>query len=209
MGNKIKYGLFVLILALSLALFLAGCSNEKEASQIVAPSGDTGVQQEPTTGTSTATGTMQVLTLSDAEKKLSEDRLKTGEKVAVSTPLKMMNIGDVYTFAVGIKNIYPNPKNFRLNPKFDNAKTSGLANLIHTDSAIDSWLGRNRFESFTLASGEQKIVPLIVEVGPEIAADSETIPGSYTFEVIFEIESSPRFWDKYNTGEDPLVIKIK
>lgn len=201
----------LLILLAVLSLALMGCSNKSETvSGTSTGSQDQGVAQTSDGSQQAAqSNNLMVTTLFDAEKSLSSDKLKKGERVAVSTPLKMMNVGDVYTFGVGIKNIYPNPKNFRLKPVLDDAKSTGLANLIHTDDTIEGWLARNRFETFTLQSGEEKVVPFIVEVGPEVAAGGKTVPGSYTFDVAFEIETTPRFWDKYNEGQDPLVIKVK
>ncbi|MFO8016614.1 MAG: hypothetical protein R6U32_05910 [Candidatus Woesearchaeota archaeon] len=147
--------------------------------------------------------------LSADERNLAEERLDKGERVALSTPYKIMEIGDSYVFAVGIKNIYPNTKRFRLDLEIEDAKTSGLSNLIHTDETIYNWFSRNTFSTFTLDDSEEKIVPLIVEVGPYVAEGEETVPGSYTFDITFEYETSDGFWDNYNTGQDLLTIKVK
>lgn len=205
-----RYWLFVLIAVLSLAI--AGCGGKDSGSQTVAggstPSPGSSDNTAAGTGAATQPGLM-VTTLSAAEQKLAEDKIKTGQRVAVSTPMKIMAVGDVYTFAVGVKNIYPKTYTFRLKPKLLDAKSPGLSNLIHTDETIEEWLARNNFETFQIDMAQSKVVPLIIEVGKDISSTSKTVPGSYTFEVVVEYESSPRFWDKYNTGEDPLVIKIK
>lgn len=202
---KYKY-LFALA---ALLILVAGCSGKEPGSTVVTsqPTQGSG-SQETSAGQGTASANI-VLTMSEAEKSLAEEKLKKGQKVAISTSMKIMAVGDVYTFAVGIRNTYPNPKNFRLKPVLDDAKSTGLSNLISTDETIENWLARNKFSSFELGGAEQKIVPLIVEVGPEVAAGAATGPGSYTFDVEFEIESTPGFWDKYNTGQDLLVIKVK
>lgn len=198
--------LFVLA---ALLILVAGCGSKEPGSTVVTSQPTQGSGSQETTTEQPAAPTNIVLTMSEAEKSLAEEKLKKGQKVAVSTPMKIMAVGDVYTFAVGIKNTYPNPKNFRLKPVLDDAKSTGLSNLISTDETIENWLARTNFSPFELGGAEQKIVPFIVEVGPEVAVGAATGPGSYTFDVEFEIESTPGFWDKYNTGEDLLVIKVK
>ncbi|PIN86543.1 hypothetical protein COV19_04610 [Candidatus Woesearchaeota archaeon CG10_big_fil_rev_8_21_14_0_10_44_13] len=206
--------LFVLLAVLS--LLLAGCSG-KDDQQVISGNGAGGTGTGASGSTATqGSGTqttqpqgLMVTTLSAQEQKLAEDKMKTGERVAVSTSMKYLNVGDVYTFGVGIKNGNPTTNNFRLKPNLDDAKSPGISNLIHTDATIDNWLARNRFDTIQLKAGESRVVPLIIEVGPEISTSSKTVPGSYTFEVLVEYESSPRFWDRYNDDGDLLTIKIK
>lgn len=204
-----RYALLVLIAVIS--LLLAGCSDKGGTEVVIPEDTSSGAATQAATATSQASTTTSTtsLTLSPAEEALAADKLKKGERVSVSTPYKVMSVGDIYVFAVGVKNIYPKTYNFRLRPNFDNAKSSGLANIIHTDDTVESWIARNSFTSFALENGEERIVPLIVEVKPKVAETQDTIPGSYTFEIVFEYEKISRFWEKYNTGEDLLVIKVK
>lgn len=199
----------VLLAMLLIAASIAGCGGKDETIQPVA-SGEPAVQTSGTSGGQQAAATAPISTeLSAAEKALAEEKMKTGERVAVSTSMKIMTIGESYVFAAAITNIYPQAKKFRLRATIDDAKSPGLSNLIHTDETIDNWIAKSDFSVFELANGEVNVVPVVVVVGPEVAKGEPTVPGSYTFDVVFEIESSKGFWEKYNRGQDPLVIKIK
>jgi len=208
-GINMKYKLIVIMMVV-LSLFLLACGSDEAEVVVPVDSAPADTAPQETTPTPTPITPPASTALSAAESDLSKEKLKKGERVAISTPFKMMSKGGVYVFAVGIKNIYPKEYNFKLNPNLDDAKSTGLANLIHTDQTIiDTWLGQNRFTTFSLGSQEEKIIPLIVEVGSEVAAGDETVPGSYTFEVVVEYEVNSRFWDRYNVGADYLTIKVK
>ena len=207
MKNKIF--VFMVISSIVLGLLMTGCGSKDTDVVVPADGGDSGLVVQTPADTPAPAPSTTSMTLSESEKTLALDKLDKGERVAVSTPYKVMGVGDTYVFAVAVKNIYPKAYNFRLKPKINDAKSTGLANLIHTDDTIENWLANNRFETFSLDMQGEKVVPLIVTVGPDVAVDQKTIAGSYTFEIVFEYEPNSRFWEKYNTGEDLLVIKVK
>jgi len=125
--------------------------------------------------------------------------------------MKIMAVGDAYVFGLGIKNIYPQEENFRIKFRVVDAKATsgGLSNLVTTDETIDGWLARNRFGVITIPNMGEKIVPIIVEVGPKVSVTQDTVTGTYTFEILVEYEKTSQFWDRYDAAEHLLAIKVR
>ncbi|MBD3313882.1 hypothetical protein GF345_05565 [Candidatus Woesearchaeota archaeon] len=206
-----KYAyLYMAILVLVIAL---GCSKGPETpSQTTEPSSqdsamiDDESDAEETSAESSEPASYD-LSSEEAEKAVDFEQ---GKKTRISTPYKIIQVGDTYVFGVGIKNVMPREQRFRLKVHFKEAKTTGgLATLIDVadDDTMLSWMGNNRFTTVELGPGESTAEPLIVEVKPTIGPGESTIPGSYVFDVLIEYESSPRFWDSYE--ENILTIKVK
>ncbi|MFC1753765.1 hypothetical protein ACFL96_10300 [Thermoproteota archaeon] len=145
-----------------------------------------------------------------SEEEAKAKNFESGRKTMISTPYKIMQVGDVYVFGVGIKNILPGEYNFRIQLHFSEAKTTGgLATLMEgtDEDTMLGWMGKNRFSQIKIAPNEETVVPLIVYVGSDIGPGESTGPGSYDFDIGVEYESNPHFWEEYETNV--LTIKVK
>ena len=190
-----------------------GCgSGDKGAVQ--QPAGDDSVTGADGAGGSAATppaasGSAASTELTSEEKAKAEEKLSTATKAVLGTPFKIMSLGETYVFGLGITNVFPKEKKFKMAVRLREAKTSGgVATLIPgIDETIEDWLSKNKFKTITIGSGEETVVPIIVTVGPKISATQATIAGSYAFDVNVEYEQSDQFFDDY--VELDLTVKVK
>ncbi|MBU0535681.1 MAG: hypothetical protein KKE20_01855 [Nanoarchaeota archaeon] len=202
-----KYAYLYAILIILVVAIGCGKGPDTVTSTPTADSG-TGAQQTQQTAQTTQTAAVSYELSSEEEAKATQ--FEQAKKTMISTPYKIMQVGDVYVFGLGIKNVMPKEGNFRVALHFKEAKTTGgVATLIEgtEDDAMITWLGKNRFGIEKIGSGQEKVLPLIVEVKPTIGPGENTIPGSYVFDVMVEYESTPQFWDTYQ--ENTLTIKVK
>ncbi len=199
--------LYAFILVLTV---IVGCSSGQDTA--VTPSQDS--SQDGGEGASASSGAQdqppsQSYELSQEERNKALE-FEQGKKTKLSTNYRIMEEGDVYVFGLGIKNVMPKEKNFKIDIYFKEAKTTGgLATPISEadKDTMLSWAGRNRFSNVEMEGNSETVIPVTMEVTPQIGPGEETIPGSYVFTIDVDYESSPRFWDDYS--EEDLTIKVK
>ncbi|MCX8147129.1 MAG: hypothetical protein N3D84_01530 [Candidatus Woesearchaeota archaeon] len=213
--TKLFRGLNAFILAMVLSALVifsivvfSGCNKEEVlVSEKVQGGSSTGAVESPTKAAEEKQVSYSLT--SEEEKKLFEI-LNPGKKTALSTSYKTMSIGDVYVFAIGITNIFPDEKSYKIEVEFKEGKENvgGIANLItDIDDTIYTWFAKNKFEVKKLKSEEQAVIPLIVEIKPKIGANKNTVVGTYNFDIKVMYESSPQFWDLYESNL--LSIRVK
>lgn len=200
---------YIYLYAIMLVLVVAiGCS---KGGDVVSPSKTTSGQTATGAGSvadSSAANTVSYELTPEEESKATS--FEQGKKTVISTGYKIMNVGDAYVFAIGIKNVIPKDTNFKIVPHFGGAKTTGgVATLIPeaNEDVMLEWLGRNRFSIIKIGANGQTVVPLIVEVKSDIGPGKTIVPGSYNFDIDVMYESSSQFWDEYSA--EVLAIKVK
>ena len=201
-----KYAYVFMILLI--LLVAAGCSKgEETVGPTAAPAAGGGAAASSQQTAQPSAAASYDLGSDEAAKALD---FESSKKTRISTSFKIMQVGEVYVFGVGVKNMMPKGANFKLDVHFREGKTSGgLATLIEEadEDTMLGWIGKNRFSTFSIPGNGEKVVPIIMEVNPQIGQGESTMPGSYAFDVIVNYESSPQFWDPYE--ENILTIKVK
>ncbi len=198
------------------ALFLIGCGSGKvyvcaDGSEVsnaaLCPSGET---EEEVAETDTVleetveeeaaeeTEEQQDYTLSDSEKTLLDTRMQSNTRAALSTPLvKNLAIGDMYVAGLGIQNIIGD-HDFVVTIKFREAKDFSGSILETNDELIQAWMSKNLYITYTLARGEELVLPLIIEIGDTITdAGGPTLPGTYIFDVYVDYMTNSEATDEY------------
>ncbi len=96
-----------------------------------------------------------------------------------------VKVGECVIFPVGIRNGFPDTKEFFLELAFQGAKDrSPVANTLSADKRVmEGWLTETDFSKKTLASQEYAIIPVKIKVGDSRSADEKTSAGTYRFSV--------------------------
>ena len=141
---------------------------------------------------------VQDYTLSDSEKALLDTRMQSNTRAVLSTPLvKNLAIGDVYVAGLGIQNIVGDHE-FVVTIKFREAKDYSGSILETNDDLIQAWMSKNLYTTYTLARGDELVLPLIIEVGDTITdAGCPTLPGTYMFDVYIDYITNSEATDEY------------
>ncbi|MCX6706636.1 MAG: hypothetical protein NT001_00665 [Candidatus Woesearchaeota archaeon] len=194
---------YVYALLLICVLLIAGCGKISEPVSA-------GAQQTAPSAAQTPAATSQPvsLELTSAESAKALSRLDLASKSVISTPSMVMKIGDNYVFGIGIVNVMPKSNNFKVVLHFKEAKSNGLATLLEgvDDNTMLDWIGKSRLSIITLDSQEKKVIPLVVEVLPQMGPGKKTEPGSYVFDVDTQYETSMGSWETY--ALNTLTVRV-
>lgn len=183
---------YVYALLLVCVLLIAGCGKSPEPV-----SSSAGAQQTAPSAATTASQPVSLeLTSDESAKALS--RLDIMSKSVISTPSKVVNLGETYVFGVGIINAMPKSNNFKVVIHFKEAKSKGLATLLEgvDDNTMLDWVSKSKLSVIKLDSQEKKVLPLVVEVLPNMGPGKATEPGSYVFDVDTQYETQYG-WESY------------
>jgi len=102
---------------------------------------------------------------------------------AISEGFRTMEAGDSYTFGFGLINVHTKPFYFKINVEFEEAVDKSSNKLEGIDPEyVNDWLDQRQFVS-EIAPSEQKMWPLNLKVGDEVADGTPTKPGTYTYYV--------------------------
>jgi hypothetical protein len=195
---------YIYALLLVCVLFIAGCGNSST------PASSAGAQQTaPSTAAQTPAAASQPvsLELTSAEEGKALARLDIASKSVISTPSKVVNLGETYVFGVGIINVMPKTNNFKMVIHFKEAKSKGLATLLEgvDDNTMLDWVSKSKLSIVKLDSQEKQVLPLVVQVLPNMGPGKATEPGSYVFDVDTQYETQYG-WETY--ALNTLTIRV-
>jgi len=120
-----------------------------------------------------------------------------GKRVVISDSYRKYELGELYVYSIGVKNLLVGEDDFLIKLEFDDARDK-LGNLLTSDdNLVAGWIGRNNFEIFTLDDGEIVYVPLYIETTQFI--DGKTPPkGTYNFDLrVFNADGQDIPRDEY------------
>ncbi|MBI4450987.1 hypothetical protein HY642_03355 [Candidatus Woesearchaeota archaeon] len=107
-----------------------------------------------------------------------------GTKVAVSEPARKMKQGEVYVFAIGVRNLLQDTDTFKMSWRLLDAIDRGNNYINDAPAITTKWLENAKDFSFDLAPAGSKILPFIIDL--RTAAPT----GSYTFEITVKRKGS-------------------
>ncbi len=126
--------------------------------------------------------------LSSSELDLIKSKLTKNTAVMLSRSM-LTNVapGDVSVLAIGITNTRSKGHNFTVSVEFQQALSSSRSTINGLDpSYLEKWVSMNVYSTFYMESSDQIYLPLIIEIGGEMATSEEIIPGTYTFDVFVD-----------------------
>ncbi len=138
------------------------------------------------------------------------------EKLTETTPSDFLTssypaglrVGESYVFVYGITNtgLEHDNESFRFSIKFRKARNAKNNPIEVDEDTILSWFDDNEFPKPTLERYEEFALPVGLTVGDEIGPDRPTVPGTYYFEMIVEMDRGYRYVD-YSSDEFNIRVK--
>ncbi|MFC1728486.1 hypothetical protein ACFLZ7_03415 [Nanoarchaeota archaeon] len=138
----------------------------------------------------------------------TEAKHRVGKRTTLEINNRKANTGDYVLFGLVISNINSKESNFMVGAEFYEAKDFNNNKISVDKETMNGWLSPNNFELFTLGSGENKFVPVIVKVGSETSSGIATEPGSYKFEIQAYTNLEGSRSDEYD-GKQIVFITVK
>ena len=143
----------------------------------------------------------------EAARAAADACLKPGVRVCQPVNLLTGSVGDSLIFPFGITNQFPQAKDFAITLAFVRVQQPFGAPAIEVDKeTMAGWLAKNQLPSYrSLASQDKWLQPVIIEIGPEIAPGTATVPATYVFEIRANIYEDG-FLELYG---EPKQISVK
>jgi hypothetical protein len=94
-----------------------------------------------------------------------------------------MHSDDYAVIALGVKNTVSRVSDFTIDLSFREGLTPSQQSIQLDKGLLEKWVAKNVYTTQTIERNEVKYLPLIVELGSEIASGNPLIPGTYIFDV--------------------------
>lgn len=113
-----------------------------------------------------------------------KQHMKSLDKVKLSKALlKDMQADDYAIIALGVKNTVSRVGEFTVDLSFREGLNPSQQSIQLDHELLEQWIGKNVYATQTIERNEIKYLPLIVEVGDEIAPGVPLVAGTYIFDV--------------------------
>ena len=143
----------------------------------------------------TVTGSVEKQVTADIQKEIERRLLETGDRVAIPLNKETVTQGGSKAFGLGILNVLGAEDTFYVKMEYSGHYTLDgdivEGSLADPGYINDNWIFSN-IPSQTLKNNEQAVLPLTVQVGRRMSADTETmVDSTYVFNVcVFKTQTA-------------------